>query len=141
MTESLKTSMTPDPPESPQKQRLEVDMDMLVGYILLVGVLLSILLILVALIWRWRLTGTVEFNYNLAGLNFFQLATHEVRLAAAGTLRPHVILSLGILVLMLTPFVRVLVSMVYFIVALKNWKYTLFTAFVLVMLTYSLFLR
>lgn len=138
MTESVETGITP---ESPGQRRLEVDMDLLVGYILLVGVLLSLLLILVALVWKWSLTGTVDFDYNLSGLNFFQLATREVRLAAAGALNPRLMLSLGILVLMMTPFIRVLVSMVYFIVALRNWKYTLFTAFVLVMLTYSLFLR
>jgi uncharacterized membrane protein len=138
MTESMENGVAP---EAPDKQRLEVDMDMLVGYILLIGVLLSLLLILIALTWKWKLTGNVEFEYKLSGLNFFQLAMHEFRLVAAGSVSPRLMLSLGILVLMLTPFIRVLVSMVYFIVALKNWKYTLFTAFVMVMLTYSLFLR
>jgi len=35
----------------------------------------------------------------------------------------------------------VLASMVYFLVVLKNWKYTVFTSFVLLVLTGSLFLR
>ena len=42
---------------------------------------------------------------------------------------------------MLTPFVRVLASMFYFIIALKNWKYTVFTGIVLGVLTFSLFIR
>jgi uncharacterized membrane protein len=44
---------------------------------------------------------------------------------------------MGIGVLMLTPFVRVLASVVYFAFVEHNWKYTLFTAFVLSVLTYS----
>ena len=138
MTESQATDRMP---KVPNKQRLEIDMDLLVGYILLIGVLLSVLLILAALIWKWKVTGNVEFDYSLSGMNFFQMARYELGLAAADAVRPRLLLSLGILVLMLTPFIRVLVSMVYFMIGLKNWKYTLFTAFVLVMLTYSLFLR
>jgi len=42
---------------------------------------------------------------------------------------------------MLTPFVRVLTSVFYFAFVERNWKYTLFTGFVLGLLTYSLFLR
>jgi len=124
-----------------RKQRLEFDMDLLVGYILLIGVLLSLALVLAALIWKWILTRTVDFDYQLSGMNFIQLLTSELRLAATGALRPRLLLTLGILMLMLTPFLRVLVSMAYFLVGLRNWKYTLFTAFVLVTLIYSLCLR
>jgi uncharacterized membrane protein len=49
--------------------------------------------------------------------------------------------NIGIAVLMITLFLRVLVSMVYFFFVLRNWKYTLFTLFVLLVLTRSLFLR
>ncbi len=121
--------------------KLEIDMDLLVGYILLIGVLVSLVLVMAALIWKWRETGHVEFDYRLSGMSFFQLMVEEFRLAAHGALRPRLLLSLGIIALMLTPFIRVLVSMVYFMAALKNWKYSLFTAFVLATLTYSLFLR
>jgi len=124
-----------------RNHRLAFEMDLLVGYILLVGVLLSLALVLGALIWKWRVTGTVEFDYQLSGMNFVQLLTSELRIAASGALRPRLLLTLGILMLMLTPFLRVFVSMVYFMVGLKNWKYTVFTAFVLVTLIYSLCLR
>ena len=127
--------------DAPGESRLEIDMDLLVGYILLIGVLLSIALVLAALIWRWMLTGNVEFDYQLSGMNFFELVVNEVKLAVHGALRPRLLLTLGIVALMLTPFIRVMVSMVYFMVALKNWKYSIFTAFVLLTLTYSLFLR
>jgi uncharacterized membrane protein len=120
---------------------LEFDMDALVGYILLIGVLISLVLVAGALVWKWSETGGVGFDYTLTGMNLFQLVVTEARLAAQGALRPRLLLSLGIAVLMLTPYVRVLASMVYFMAALKNWKYSLFTAIVLVTLTYSLFLR
>jgi uncharacterized membrane protein len=119
----------------------EFDMDALVGYILLVGVLISLLLVLAALIWRAVNTHTLSFNYQIRGMNLFQLVVDEVRLATHGALRPRLLMSLGIAMLMLTPFIRVLASMVYFMAALKNWKYSIFTAVVLLTLTYSLFLR
>ena len=43
--------------------------------------------------------------------------------------------------LLLTPYVRVLASMLYFALVERNLKYSVFTAFVLLVLTYSLFLR
>lgn len=132
------------PGESPcalGKTKREFDMDAVVGYILLVGVLICLGLVLAAVIWRAINTGTLSFNYKITGMNLFQLVLQEVRLATGGALRPRLLLSLGIAMLMLTPFIRVLASMVYFMAALKNWKYSVFTAVVLLTLTYSLFLR
>ncbi|MGH9685650.1 MAG: DUF1634 domain-containing protein [Candidatus Acidiferrales bacterium] len=119
----------------------EFDMDAVVGYILLIGVLISLVLVSAALIWRSLNTGSLSFDYKITGLNLFQLVLEEVKLAARGALRPRLLLSLGIGMLMLTPYIRVLASMVYFIAALRNWKYSIFTAIVLLTLTYSLFLR
>ncbi|MGH9737611.1 MAG: DUF1634 domain-containing protein [Candidatus Acidiferrales bacterium] len=144
--------MTEDPKPGAEKQaaatasslgetKREFDMDAVVGYILLIGVLISLVLVAAALIWRSINTGTLSFDYKITGLNLFQLVLEEGKLAAKGALRPRLLLSLGIAMLMLTPYIRVLASMVYFIAALKNWKYSIFTAIVLLTLTYSLFLR
>jgi uncharacterized membrane protein len=119
----------------------EFDMDAVVGYILLIGVLISLVLVVAALIWRWIDTHSLAFDYKITGMNLFALVLAEIRLAVQGAFRPRLLLSLGIAMLMLTPYIRVLASMVYFIAALKNWKYSLFTAIVLLTLTYSLFLR
>jgi uncharacterized membrane protein len=118
-----------------------LDMEVLVGYILLVGVLTSISLILGGLAWHWLQTGQVGVQYSISGMNFFEFLFRDLAQLLAGQLRPRLLISLGIATLMLTPFVRVLASMVYFLVAARNWKYTLFTGFVLTVLTYSLFLR
>jgi len=116
-------------------------MDALVGYILQDGVLLSLGLISAGLFWVWLRTGRLALNYNIAGMNLFEFVEEEVRLAAHGAVRPRLLVNLGIAVLMLTPFIRVAASMVYFMGVLRNWKYTFFTAVVLTVLTYSLFLR
>lgn len=144
--------MIPDPQPAPEKRvgssaaelgetEQQFDMDAIVGYILLIGVVISLLLVAAALAWRWANTATLSFDYKIAGVNLFSLLLNEIRLATRGALRPRLLLTLGIAVLMLTPYIRVLASMVYFMAWLKNWKYSLFTAVVLLLLTYSLFLR
>lgn len=124
-----------------QKATQQRGMDTLVGAILLDGVLLSLGLITLGLFWRYLNTGGLWLDYKISGMNLFQFVAKEFRLAAAGAVRPRLMVNLGIAVLMLTPFLRVAASLVYFMGVLKNWKYTLFTAIVLVVLTYSLFLR
>lgn len=125
---------------NPQESR-QLEMDVLVGYILLGGVLLSMTLIAAGLIWKYVQTGGLRFDYELAGMNLFQFVVSEVHLAVLREVRPRLLINMGIAVLMLTPFFRVLASAVYFLVVLKNWKYTVFTLFVLLVLTGSLFLR
>ncbi len=127
------------------KQQLEegkgVDIEILVGSLLLGGVLLSISLILIGLSWHWVRTGNLELDYTIAEMNLFQFVITDVRLLVSDTVRPRLFINLGIAVLMLTPYVRVLVSMFYFAFVEQNWTYSLFTGFVLSVLTYSLFLR
>jgi uncharacterized membrane protein len=123
------------------ESKQEFDMDAVVGYILLIGVLISLALVTSALVWRWLNAHTLSFTYRIAGMNLFELVLAEIRLGLRGALRPRLLMSLGIAMLMLTPYIRVLASMVYFMAWLKNWKYSVFTAIVLLTLTYSLFLR
>jgi uncharacterized membrane protein len=116
-------------------------MEILVGYILQVGVLLSISLIAVGVVWRWFNTGSVGFDYSISGMNFFEFVWSDIQQMLAGAFRPRLLANLGMATLMLTPYVRVLASMLYFGLAAHNRKYTLFTGFVFLVLTYSLFLR
>jgi len=117
------------------------EMDEVVGYILQAGVLLSILLVTAGLVWAWLDRGKVSMDYHLTGMNLFELIIGEFRLPPHGAVWPISLVNYGIVVLMLTPYFRVLASIVYFAGFLKNWKYTLFTSVVLIVLTYSLFLR
>ena len=118
-----------------------IDMETLVGYILLGGVLLSSVLMMAGLAWHWVATGYLGLDYTIAGMNFFEFVLADVHQVASGAARPRLLVSLGMAVLMLTPYVRVLVSILYFAFVEHNWKYTFFTGFVFSVLTYSLFLR
>jgi uncharacterized membrane protein len=118
-----------------------LDMESLVGSILLGGVLLSTGLLIAGLVWHWAATHHLGLEYALMGVNFFQFLLADIRQAASGALRPRVLVSLGLAVLMVTPYLRVLASILYFAFVERNWKYTLFTGFVFTVLTYSLFLR
>ncbi len=124
-----------------KKSLRQQDMDLLIGYLLLYGVLLSLALIAAGLIWRYLLTGNVWLDHQISGMNLFQFVVEEFKLAIHMQFRPRLLVNLGIAVLMLTPFIRVAASVVYFAGVLKNWKYTVFTLIVLAVLSYSLFLR
>ncbi len=117
------------------------DMEVLVGYILQVGVLVSMALIAIGVVWRMINTGQPSFDYTLSGMNFFEFLLTDIQQVFAGAFRPRLFVNLGIGTLMLTPYIRVLASMVYFAVVAHNFKYTVFTFVVFAILTYSLFLR
>jgi uncharacterized membrane protein len=124
-----------------EKRGDHFDMETLVGYILLAGVLTSVALLAIGLIWHWVRWGNVRFEHSIVGMNFFEFILSTLRQTASHAVRPRLILNMGIGVLMLTPFLRVLASVFYFALAKRNWKYTFFTGFVFCVLTYSLFLR
>ncbi len=116
-------------------------MEILVGYILLIGVVCSAALIGIGWIWNWRMTGQTSLAYTITGMSLLGFFRSDLQQMLTGSLAPRILINLGIVVLLLTPYVRVLASVVYFGVAERNWKYVVITTFVLVVLTYSLFLR
>lgn len=116
-------------------------MELLIGYILGIGVIASAALLAVGLLWHRLRAGTLQLEYPVAGMNLFQFVLTDIRLATAGAFRPRVLVSLGIAALLMTPYIRVLASMMYFVLVERDPKYALFTGFVLAVLTYSLLLR
>jgi uncharacterized membrane protein len=128
-------------PVQKEKRDDHFDMEILVGYILLAGVLLSVALLSAGLVWHWARWGNLRFEHSIVGMNFFEFILTTLRQTASHAVRPRLVLNMGIGVLMLTPFVRVLASVFYFAFVERNRKYTLFTGFVFCVLTYSLFLR
>lgn len=119
----------------------DFNMDLWIGTVLSAGVVLCGVLLAAGIAWRWIATGSPRFDYNLAGTNLFQFWLGDLRQAFAGNFRPRLLVNLGLAVLMFTPYVRVAASMLYFAFVERNRKYALFTAVVLAVLTYSLFLR
>lgn len=116
-------------------------MNLLVGYILLGGVLVSAVLVVGGMAWHWVASGRPQIGDTITGMDLFQFVVTDLREVASGALRPRVLINLGLAVLLLTPYVRVAASTLYFAAGERNWKYALITGFVLTVLTYSLFLR
>ncbi len=127
--------------ETTAEQQTMNNMDVLVGYILLIGVLLSGLLIIAGTLWNFALTHHLTTQFTISGENYFGFLTSSLRQLLSGAIQPRLLISLGIVTLMFTPYLRVAASVVYFALVARNLKYTLFTLFVFAVLTYSLFLR
>jgi uncharacterized membrane protein len=116
-------------------------MNVLVGYILLIGVILSSLLIIAGTVWNWAVYHSLSTQFTISGENYFGFLVSSFRQLITGAVQPGLLIRLGIITLMFTPYLRVAASAVYFAVVARNLKYTLFTLFVFCVLTYSLFLR
>jgi len=55
--------------EAPAQTTVTSGMDTLVGYILLAGVVTSLGLVSVGVVWHWAATGGPRFDYTLPGTN------------------------------------------------------------------------
>ena len=121
------------------KVAIHAGMESVVGYILLGGVLLSVALIVGGLVWHWMTTGQLQFEYPVGGMDLARFIFGDLQQLIVGPIRPRYLVNLGIAVLILTPYVRILVSVLYFAFVARNWKYVFFTAAVFGALTYSLF--
>jgi uncharacterized membrane protein len=122
-----------------EKVTIHSGMESVVGYILLGGVSLSVMLIIGGLAWHWAATGQLQFEYLIDGMDLAQFISSDFQQLIAGPIHPRYLINLGIAVLILTPYVRILASVLYFASVARNWKYALFTAAVFGALTYSLF--
>ena len=118
--------------------RPRVQIDAVVGLTLQVGVLVSLALVAVGLVWHRATWHTWQLDYTLPATSVAGFLAADVRQASASAARPRLLVNLGIGTLLLTPYVRVLASMVWFLVVERNLKYGLVTAIVLALLTYSL---
>jgi uncharacterized membrane protein len=118
-----------------------MQMETLIGYLLLGGVLSSAAFLLAATAWNLAAGRGLSTAFALGGVNLVQFLVSVVRELAAGAVRPHLLLRVGILLLVLTPYVRVLASMLFFAAVEHDVKYALFTGVVLGVLTFSLLLR
>jgi len=128
-------------PTAVTRIRPAFDMDLLVGTVLSAGVITSVLLLSTGLLWQWAATGRLGLDYALPRENVVRFIAGEVAGAVREGIGPVRVVNLGIIVLMLTPYLRVLLSVVYFALVARNFKYATITGFVGAVLTYSLFLR
>lgn len=122
----------------------EDKLDLAISYVLISGVLASVIIEILGIANYYLTTGSLDIlfqpNQSMRGANFFEYSTSLFTQLSSGVWAPMQLLSLGIVLLMITPYVRVLVSVVYFGFA-RNLKYLFITVFVLIILTASLLLH
>jgi len=119
----------------------EEKLELAISYILIVGVLLSVAIEAVGIVAYYssnrNLSIVFQPNLAMSGADFFGYTNSVIQGILLGTWTPMQILALGIILLMITPYLRVVASVIYFGFA-KNTKYLFITLFVLVVLTASL---
>ncbi|MDH7482531.1 MAG: DUF1634 domain-containing protein [Armatimonadota bacterium] len=95
-----------------------------IGYILLGGVALSMTLVVVGVGWHWLATGKLGVSYLIKGVNLLWFLSAIAQGTSSRAARRDPLVNLGIGVLMLTPYMRVLGSALFFAFMARNWKYT-----------------
>jgi uncharacterized membrane protein len=116
-------------------------MERVVGRILFAGVSVSVCCLAAGLLWQWASIGQPRFDYELPHTHIARFLLGELTAVVHGRVSPARLINLGILALLLTPYLRVVLSMVYFVAIERNYKYGIITGFVGTILTYSLFSR
>ena len=111
-----------------------------ISWILRIGVTISLALESAGLLLYYIQTGDssldLSSSWQFKGGNFFNFASSTVTAIGAAP-NPLHIMSLGVMVLMLTPYVRVVAGVIYYGVQ-KDWKYVGITLFVLGVITTGL---
>lgn len=114
-----------------------------ISYLLIAGVIVSLVLEIVGIIILYHSYGHLAISQDkgmfLQGHDFFSFIYQQFQgKHAVGS--AVLFMTAGIIVLILTPYIRVIASVIYFGWG-KNIKYVLITLFVLVVVTISLSLH
>jgi uncharacterized membrane protein len=129
--------------KTPQKPDGQSKMENAISYLLIGGVLLCLVLLVTGMALYWGQQGGVSVSQApsvfVHGHDFFSFIFDQVTGRGVQNL-PLRLITLGVIVLLLTPYLRVILSAVYF-TREKNFKYVLITVFVLIILTISLILH
>lgn len=118
----------------------EAKLEIIISYVLVVGVVSAVVLESIGIALYYGAFGNLQYsqapNVYVHGENFFSFIAAKVQnpFVAENALS---FMILGIIILVLTPFIRAVTSCIYFGWE-KNWKYVAITLFVLVILTVSL---
>ena len=117
----------------------ESRLETIISWLLIVGVIISLLLEIAGVVIYYRSYHQLAISQDppvfIQGKNFFTFIYDQFRSGQGGAaLR---VMTAGLIILMLTPYLRVIVSAFYFSRE-KNFKYVVITLFVLIVLTITL---
>ncbi len=118
----------------------QFDMEAFVSAILRYGTLLSMSLVVMSLILRFGERGQRSPDKALQGTNVLHFMLEEFSSMRSPSTVAFGLAHLGVATMLLTPYVCVLASVLYFAIVDRSRTYAMMTGLVLVMLTYVLFL-
>ncbi|MHB1274735.1 MAG: DUF1634 domain-containing protein [Candidatus Humimicrobiaceae bacterium] len=118
----------------------EIKLEIILSYMLIAGVIVSLSLMITGIILFYINTGNLNISRSpqmfIKGQNFFHFIYELLQGQKLQSLPVSFIVA-GTVILMLTPFIRVVASLIYF-ATVKDLKYVLITFIVLAILTISL---
>ena len=121
----------------------ETKLETIVSYLLMVGVIVSVILEAIGITLYYGTFGNVQVSQNqavfISGKNFFAFIIYQTQ-HLLGSQNALLFMTLGLIILILTPYIRAITSVIYFAWE-KHYKYVLITLFVLIVLTISLTLH
>ena len=121
----------------------ETQLETIISYVLIIGVIFSMIIISTGIALYYRTYGNVQISQSPAvfinGQNFFAFIINEIP-HFMGSMNALTFITIGLIILILTPYVRAITSAIYFAWE-KHYKYVLITLFVLIVLTISLILH
>ena len=121
----------------------ETKLETIVSYLLIAGVIVSVILEAIGIILYYGTYGNVQVSQNqavfISGKNFFAFIIYQTQ-HLLGSQNALLFMTLGLIILILTPYIRAITSVIYFAWE-KHYKYVLITLFVLIALTISLALH
>ncbi len=121
----------------------ENKLEAIIGYLLIGGVALSVVLEVIGIVLFYGAYGNTQIYQDpaffISGENFFAFLVQQTQNLFASE-NALAFMTLGVIVLLLTPYIRAITSVIYFGWE-KNRKYVAITLFVLIVLTVSLALH
>jgi uncharacterized membrane protein len=128
---------------SPELGSGETKLETIISYLLIVGVVVSVILEATGIALYYGTYGNLQLSQNqavfISGKNFFAFIIYQTQ-HLIGSQNALLFMTLGLIILILTPYIRAITSVIYFAWE-KHFKYVLITMFVLVVLTLSLALH
>lgn len=114
------------------------DMEDLVSSILKTSLLVSIGCVMAGLVFQRMSPGGAVGEDRLQGTNVLHFVLADRYRLTSPPLWPGLLIHLGIAVLMVSPYLRVVSSLFYFACVERSWKHALLTSIVAATLTYIL---
>ncbi len=128
---------------SPSLGSGESKLETIISYLLIIGVVVSVILEVIGITLYYGSYGNLQISQDksvfINGQNFFAFIINQTQ-HLFGVQNALLFITLGLIILILTPYVRAITSAIYFAWE-KHYKYCLITLFVIMVLTLSLALH